>query len=730
MNSNPWVVYEGPVCPDQLGQYEALLTIGNGYVGVRGKLEETNEESFNSTLVHGIFNYVEGDLSPDLAPVPEWLGLTLTFAGQVFRLDQGRVLGNRRWLDLQTATLWRQVLWQDSQQNVIRIEFVRFASLVNEHVMVMQVRIKALNGAPELTIHGGLNSQITNSTGFNHWQPWQSGHTGHNQVWLSSKTNQSGYGLAISAALLTDANAKPEFIGDPKHPQVSYRLPLIEGETFTFTKLVALHTSRDSADPLAAAQTTLAQAALHGYNALYEEHCRAWQQVWSTSDIEIEGDEFAQQAIRFSMYHVLIAAPRPDEQVSIGAKTLSGPGYRGHVFWDTDLFMVPMLTVTQPQLSRNLMMYRYHRLPGARAKATAEGYKGAMFPWESADTGEEVTPKWTPPDAEGKRIRIWTGDIEQHVTSDIAYSMIQYWQWSGDDAFMRDHGAEVILDGARFWASRVEWNETAQRYEITQTQGPDEYHEHVNNSVFTNRMARWHLETALLVWDWLNSTYPATAHSLADRLGFSESERAHWQNVIERIYLPFDSERQIHVQFDGFFDLKPVDVLAYEPRVHSLQSIFGYEATLSLRVIKQADVVMLIALLGEDLAPQDVLLNDWHTYYPLCDHGSSLSPAVHAWVAARLGFDELAYDLFLHAAGIDLLDNKGNSRDGIHGAACGGLWQAIVLGFAGLHLTDHGPVASPRLPSHWRRLKFCMCYHGQTYRVEIRQGGEVRIVPQ
>lgn len=729
-----WSLVETHTCPELAVQAEALFTIGNGYVGVRGVHEEdagTGRQSGNSTLVHGVFNYVEGDLSPDLAPVPEWLALHLKVDGYPFRIARGteragRVLGYERRLDLRHARLVRRILWEAPNGHVLRLEFERFASLAQRHVMALRLTVTALHGTVALHAQAGLDTDPPTPTPFQHWQPWETGAAG-DEVWVRSTTTEGRYSLALCAAFLASDGAAPQVVATGVRPQLAYTRTLPQGESITFTKLVTLTTTREFAEPLDAAQSLLADARRAGYDALYEAHRAAWDATWATSAVDIEGDEFLQRALRFCIYHVLIAAPREDEHVSIGAKTLSGPGYRGHVFWDTDLFMVPMLTATQPHLARNLLMYRYHNLAGARAKAAAEGFEGAMFPWESADLGDEVTPKWSLPDASGKRIRIWTGELEQHVTSIIAYAVRHYWQWTGDDVFMRDHGAEIILDGARFWASRVEWDEAQRRYEINHVIGPDEYHDDINNSVFTNRMARWHLETAQEVWGWLAAAYPDHAARLAATLSLDEAAFERWKHVIDHLVIPFDPERQIHVQFDGFFDLEPVDVLAYEPRVHSLQSVFGYEETLKLRVIKQADVVMLMALLGESLAPPDVLENNWQTYYPVCDHGSSLSPAVHAWVAARLGHAALAYDLFVGAAGIDLMNNKGNSRDGIHGAACGGIWQALVYGFAGLRLTDDGITLDPRLPAHWRRARFSVCYRGNHYAIDIREGGEVQI---
>ncbi|MFN8561881.1 MAG: hypothetical protein U0703_09735 [Anaerolineae bacterium] len=421
--------------------------------------------------------------------------------------------------------------------------------------------------------------------------------------------------------------------------------------------------------------------------------------------------------MRFTAYHVLIAAPRGDERVSIGAKTLSGLGYKGHVFWDTELFIVPTLILSQPALARNLLMYRYHNLPGARHKAKANGYEGAMYPWESTDTGEETTPQWSDVQPDGTRIRIWTGDSEQHISTDIAYAIWQYWRWTGDADFLKAYGAEMILDTAVFWGSRVEAKNG--RYEITQQIGPDEYHENIDNSVFVNRMVVWHLQTALDLLAWLQGESPADAQRLTAVLDLSPQRLAHWRDVIARMYIPFDTERQIHIQFPGFFEMEYVPVPDYQPRVGSVQQILGHKRTIQSQVIKQADVVMLMALLGEAVGTPDaadvrqVMLNNWNTYYPRCDHGSSLSPAVHARVAARLDLKDTAYDMFHHAAHIDLNDNKGNVRDGIHAAACGGVWQALVLGFCGLHIDDSGELAlDPHLPDHWREINFTVYYRG------------------
>ena len=732
-----WALREVQFRPNDYPVNETLFTIGNGYVGVRGAFEEGYPDELAMTLVHGIYNHAEGAQVPELVNAPNWLRVALAVDGTPFSMTSGVCLGYERVLDLCRGVLTRRVLWQPAFGGpVVRLEFERFASRVRQHTMALRVRVSALDRDIALAADAGLDGRVTNQ-GVQHWAlPWQQGSDDPAQAWLLGRTTQSSYTLGVGSVFLNDLGVSPRYFEVARMPTTHIALHLEKGETATFTRLVALHTSRDADEPgvrpeqrsgdavLPMVRATLREAAGAGYDALLAEHEAAWAAAWARSDVEIEGDERAQLAIRFALYHLLIAAPWGDETVSIPAKTLSGPGYKGHVFWDTELFMLAPLMLTQPEAARNLLMYRYHNLPGARHKAAAEGYRGAMFPWESTDTGEETTPKWTPPHPEsGERIRIWTGDSEQHINTDIVYAIRQYWQWSGDDAFMRDHGAEIVLDTARFWASRAEYNAAAGRYELHNQIGPDEYHENISNSVFVNRMVVWHLEEALRVLDWLRERYPEQAAALAARLELTPDELALWRDIIARMVIPFDDARGVHMQFDGFFDLEYVDVPAYTPRVASLQWVYGVERTNRLQIIKQADVVMLIALLWEKLAPRDVLMRNWETYAPRCDHGSSLSLATHAWVAARLGLLDEAYALFGRAADTDLEDNRGNTPEGIHGATCGGLWQAVVLGFAGLHLDDDGrPAASPALPAHWSCLRFRFFHRGRQYALIARQG--------
>lgn len=720
-----WELTEFPFHPESLNHYETLFTIGNGYLATRGAFEEGFPGDSPVTLVHGIFDHAPGTLVPDLVNAPNWLPIRLWIDGTPFRLvnqndttlrpPEGAVLGYRRVLELDRGLLRREVLFRAASGNIVRLVFERFASLSDVHVLAQRLRVIAVDGEPEVVVESCLDADVTNN-GTPHWVNLAEG-LRESVITLQATTGQSGYVLGMASQMVSPFPVEAR--QDAPTPVVTTRFRLGSEESVTVDKFTSVYTSRDvdKDNVLEAARAELRSAVARGYDALLDDHEAEWDEYWDTCDAQIEGDDSAQFAIRFVMYHILIAAPRQDERVSIGAKTLSGLGYKGHVFWDTELFILPPLTLTQPQLARNLLMYRYHNLPGARHKAQANGYEGAMYPWESTDTGEETTPQWSDPQPDGTRIRIWTGDSEQHISTDIAYAVLQYWRWTGDDDFMRQYGAEIVLDTAVFWGSRVEYKNG--RYELSQQIGPDEYHENVDNPVFTNRMVVWHLQQALALLDWLRNASPGNAERLTRDLNLTPQRLDHWRDIIEKMYIPFDEDKQIHIQFPGFFDMEYIPVPHYQPRTTSVQAILGHYRSIQSQVIKQADVVMLMALLGDTLAPRQVLLNNWNTYYPRTDHGSSLSPAVHAWVAARLGLDE-AYELFEHAAGIDLEDNKGNVKDGIHGAASGGLYQALVFGLCGLHIDAEGELAlDPRLPQHWKQVSFSVYYRGEKRRFTV-----------
>ncbi len=720
-NMNGWSIVQKQFEPTKQHHSETIFTIGNGYLGTRGVFEEGYPDEERSTFVHGVFDDVPLVFT-ELANIPDWMELEVILAGERFNLAAGQILAYERSLDLATATLRRDLRWRSPQGRTTRLVFERFASLADPHLAGVRLQITSEDYQGQVAVRSGIDGQADN-LGYKHWNTLAQ-KTGPRLAWLHSRTRASSIDLVIGITLnLSGGQAAAYRQWDViRHPTLAARWQAAQGETVTVQKWAVIYTSREAKKPLSQVQRRL--GALHelSWDAAWQSHCAAWKAEWQQSDIEIDGDPEAQLAVRFNLFQLLSAAPRQDERVNIGAKTLSGYGYRGHSFWDTEIFMLPFFTYTRPEIAHNLLSYRWHNLLGARRKAQANGYQGAQYPWESAGTGEEVTPTWVPHYADRtKLIRIWTGDIEIHISADIAYAIWQYWQATGDDEFMIRRGAEVILDTARFWASRVEWIPERERFEICDIIGPDENHDHVDNSAYTNILALWHLRTALGLTRWLQEKAPAAWQKYRRSLRLTQPELEKWQKVCDHIYIPYDPSSGLIEQFSGYFQRRDVNLADLEPRSQSVQSLFGIEEANQTQVIKQPDVLMLLYLLP-DLYDESTLHVNYNYYTPRTDHtfGSSLGPSIQAIMACRVG-DPAAYEHFMRAARADLFDVRGNAGDGIHGASAGGLWQAVVFGFAGLHRTPSGWQTHPNLPSTWTRIAFKLVDHGKILSFEVKK---------
>lgn len=717
-----WTVTEPQFDPDQLHARETVFTIGNGYLSTRGSFEEGYNRDWAVTLIHGVYDDVP-IVYTELANCPNWLSFAITIEGERFRLDQGEILNYERQLDLQRGVLRRSVRWRSRKGQVLQLEFERFTSMAEQHVMAMRCHITPINFSGSIRVQASLNGYSENQ-GFNHWERLDQGETDHS-VWLNMRTRSSHIELGMAFHLqIAGVTTELQSISTPAYPTLETTFSASLGQTVTVDKIATVYTSRDTQHPLQAAQEKL--FSLPGYSDLLVAHEQAWEQVWHQSDVVIEGDQKAQAAVRYNLFQLLIAAPQEDDRVSIPAKTLSGFGYRGHIFWDTEIFLLPFFTYTQPQIARNLLTYRYRTLDGARRKAKNYGYKGAMFAWESADTGDEVTPRWAiPNDPYADDIRIWCRDREIHITAVIAYAAWHYWLATQDDEWLRDYGAELILEGAIFWCSRVELNAKAERYEIRDVIGPDEYHEYVSNNAFTNRLVQWHLEKAQAVYEWLNQQFPDRAHALTQSLQITPKLQSRWQDIAANLWIPGDASSPLIEQFEGFFQLKDINLAEYEPRYQSIQAILGIEEGNKRQVLKQPDVLMLLYLMRQSQEPpynQETLQANWDYYAPRTDitYGSSLGPSIQAILASDLNKIEEAYHYFIQSAFVDLHDPRGNGADGIHGACAGGVWQATVFGFGGLQLTENGPVTQPHLPAHWTRLKFKIHWRDRWYEFDLR----------
>ncbi|MBD2737852.1 beta-phosphoglucomutase [Nostoc paludosum FACHB-159] len=718
-----WILTETQFDPDQLHSKETVFTIGNGYLGTRGSFEEGYPHALSATFIHGVYDDVPV-VYTELVNCPDWLPLVAIVNGERLRLDQGEILQYERKLNLRQGLLSRSLRWRSPSGKTIDFYFERFVSFADQHVLAQRCQLTPVDFDGVIEVQGSING-YTENQGFNHWEGLDQGKTDEG-IWLQRRTRNSQIELGMAAKMtISGAQASLQVSTAPGYPTLSMTFLAQAQQTVTVEKLVTVFTSRDIETPVAAAREKL--ACLPDYAKLLKASEQAWDEVWQQSDIVIEGDSTAAFAVRYNLFGLLIASPRDDEKVSIPAKTLSGFGYRGHIFWDTEIFMLPFFLFTQPAIARNLLSYRWHTLPGARRKASHYRYKGAMFSWESAATGDEVTPRWSlPTDFYGEDVRIWCRDREIHINADIPYAVWNYWQATANDEWMQKYGAEIILDAAIFWGSRVEFNPERQKYEIREVIGTDEYHEFVHNNIFTNRMVQWHLEKAIAVYDWLAHKYPERAKELEEKLQLTSEQQNHWQDIIAKILLFYDPSTELIEQFEGFFQLEDINLADSQGRDRSMQAILGIDKTNKYQVLKQPDVLMLLYLMrGSADFPysEKALQTNWDYYAPRTDitYGSSLGPAVHAILASDLNISNEAYKLFMQAAMVDLEDNRGNTADGIHGATAGGVWQAVIFGFGGIQFAENRPVAKPHLPPNWTRLKFKLHWQGLWYDFDLHQ---------
>ncbi|MFQ3547438.1 MAG: glycosyl hydrolase family 65 protein, partial [Termitinemataceae bacterium] len=455
-----------------------------------------------------------------------------------------------------------------------------------------------------------------------------------------------------------------------------------------------------------------------GYSKEFEAHRCVMEAFWQDTDVEIRGDNRALRALRFNLFHLSSCANPEDEYVSIGAKGLHGEGYKGHVFWDTETFMLPFFIFTQPSTARSLLAYRYHTLQGARQNAQHGGFQGARFPWESADTGLEVTPPWGV-DYAGHRVRIWTGEQEVHISADITYAILKYLQVSGDAAFLRTQGLQILLETAQFWASYAKYNEKLDRYEIQKVIGPDEFHEHVNNNAYTNYLAAWALRKTIAIVKDLEDRSPTELEEILKIAQVTAADLERWELIANKLYIPVTKDGLIE-QFEGYFSLKDIPITEWDangmPRWPKDLDVRRLSET---QLIKQPDVVMLFALLGEEF-PLDQKIKNYEYYEKRTMHKSSLSPSIYAMVGLSLGKHDHAYEYFIKAAETDLVDNQGNTAHGLHAANTGGTWQSAVLGFGGLSVDKDGVLrVEPWLPPHWESLRYHVYWKGIGVTVEV-----------
>ena len=711
-----WVICGDGDDPLRESCLESRFAVSNGFLGVRGgRAIARGARSVEPTRMYvaGLFDTPGTDrATAALIPASDWLQVHVAPAERPLADQPGETLSRRLVLDMRRGALLTDSRHVQASGIHATVRTLRLACFSDRAVAVQLFQIDVERGEVEVTLEACFDAgDLARS----------SDALGHDLgVW---HTHQSNLGLALAAALSLHVDGAELAPSEPDPLRWIWRWTTRPGQTVNFVRLIAVtRGDRPGADPGPKARERLAIARSLGWRGVLAEHEAAWERRWACSDVELDGDDAAQQALRFAAYHLNSAANPNDERVSIGARALTGDGYRGHVFWDTEIFLLPFYILTWPEAARTLLMYRFHTLDGARAKASRLGWRGALYAWESAVTGAEETPEQViGPDR--RVVDVLCGTQEQHISADIAYAVWQYWQASADENFLLDAGAEILLETGRFWASRAQ-PEADGLHHIRGVIGPDEYHEHIDDNAFTNVMARWNIRRALDVAVLLRARWPDRWTALSARLRVDDAELAQWRNVAEHMATGLDPRTGLFEQFVGFSRLEDIDVADYAGRSVPMDVVIGRERTAQSQVVKQADVVALLGLLPEEFAHESGAANFRH-YEPRCSHGSSLSRAMHGLVAARLGETDMALRYFHEAAEIDLGDSDVATAGGVHIAALGGVWMATVFGFAGVTLRNDGIAISPHLPTAWSRLIFCLQWRGRRLRVRIVQAAQL-----
>jgi trehalose/maltose hydrolase-like predicted phosphorylase len=627
---------------------ETLCTLANGHIGTRGSGEEEPPGSDPLLVAAGVY---DDQKSPSLLEGPRWTRLPL---------DLESADSDRWTLDLRCGLLARQRTMASGTLHTLR-----FVSMSRLGCAVLRAEAPSTMLDIDRLRAGGL---VTDAGA----APYATASSSRGRI----------------AAAATD---RVEIRGGIHAVEriAAYEVWPGEGD---------VHHAMDSVRDLAVA----------GSDRLLAEHRAAWAKRWENAAVTIAGDPETELAVRFALFHLISSADTTGE-AAVGARGLTGRAYRGHVFWDTDVYVLPALTAVLPDVARAIVEYRLSRLPAAREEAYLRGARGARFPWESADKGQEVTPQWYE-SPEGDKVPIKTGLHEEHIVADVAWSVRHYALWTGDQDFYLGPGGDLIIDTARYWASRIRID-AAGRGHLEGVIGPDEYHEIVDDNAFTNIMARANLRWAVDVADQRRDADP--------------DEVSSWSDLATRIVDGFDEETRIYEQFAGYSELEPLLIEEMVSPPIAADILLGRAGVARTQLIKQADVLMLHHLIPDEVA-SDSLVPNLDYYLPRTAHGSSLSPAIHASLLARAGRADEALAWFRLAARLDLDDLTGTTARGIHLATMGGLWQALAFGFLGLRLTPDGVEVDPRIPGEWDGVEMSLLALGSPLKILARHG-EVEI---
>jgi len=700
LSAADWCMTEDGFRPGLLAHYESIFTLANGYMGVRASLETNSLLGDPGFYIAGVFDQVH-DFTHEIVNLPCWLGLGINVDGFPVDLRKGVMLEYRRTLDMKQGILFTHIVWRDAGMHTTRFELARLVHQVDKHTALQWGTITPLDYSATVGFTSSIDAwavKYASPSGVARLRDIAPRDLGADGISLEATTRASGIRVAIATRVSAAGMDRHDVrIADDRITE-SASVRVNQGEALAFDKRVAVFTSRDGSDPDTQAQQALQALSEQPLVEVIDSHTSAWATIWQDADIRVEGDERAQQALRFVIFHLASLANPADDWVSLGAKGLHGNGYNGLYFWDTEIYLLPFYTHTNPAAARALLQYRHHFLDDARDNASALGRKGAYYPWNSSIIGRE---------------RPWPG-WQEHVGSDIAFGIDWYTRATGDREFLLGAGVEIVLETARYWQSRVE-HDSKKGYVITGLMGPDEIHGGIANNSYTNQLVKWHLNYAVELVEELR--HAGRWDELAGWLGISEDDVAAWRDISEHIYLHFIKELNIHEQFDGYMELKEKSIDRSLSRMQYTGPVqHSFKPT---KVAQQADTVLMYWMFADTFA-EDIRRDGYNYYEPRCSHTSSLSNCIYSAVAAQTGLVEEALHHFLPSAESDFAPGaEMESESGVHAACMGGTWLAAITGFAGVWTRGDMLEINPHLPAQWKRLAFSLAWHGVTVEVEI-----------
>jgi len=709
-----WRIIEHGFDPSKQKAAESIFSIGNGAFGQRANFEE----HYSGPSLQG--SYLGGVYYPDKTRVgwwkngyPEyfakvlnscnWIGIGIEVEGQVLDLAKSDVKSFYRELNMKTGVLTRSFMCKLQDGKEVEVKSVRFCSIDNDEIAAISYSIKPLNFKGNIKFTPFLDFHVKNEDanyGDMFWEE-DSKKVGLKKGFVCAKTKKTNFLVAVAMNYTFTIDGEnqqihPHEVARELYVENNFEHYVEQGKTYTINKYVSLLSSINYSDfsLTVGAVNRVKEAKNQGFDSLLEKHVEAWRKIWSNSDIRINGDVSAQQAIRFNIFHLNQSYTGKHVNLNIGPKGFTGEKYGGATYWDTEAYCLPFFLKTSPQkVAKQLLKYRYNHLSRAIENAEKLGFnKGAaLYPMVTMN-GEECHNEW----------EITFEEI--HRNGAIAFGIYNYIRHTDDHQYLQDYGREVLVAIARFWAQRVNWSEAKKQFVILGVTGPNEYENNVNNNWYTNYIGRWCIKYALEVDGQCGSSV------------LRKDEADTWINIIENIYLPKIQDSKIFLQNDGFLDKEQVMANDLPESDRPINQHWSWDRILRSVFIKQADVLQGLYFFEEDFDIETIKEN-FDYYEPRTLHESSLSPCVHAVLASKIGAKEKAYEMYLHTARLDLDDYNKEVDEGLHITSMAGSWISIVEGFAGVRINEQGLFLNPILPKEWKEYAFNMMYKGNTMSV-------------